>query len=95
MGKFSNFFGNKTDGGGNPNAALPLRLLAIGYLVYLIYQMVKPYTDGTAETPATPLFWICVLALSLGTLLIILLTYRQWRKPKDAEQETLPETEND
>ena len=63
MGKFSNIFGNKTDDGqssgqGNPNAALPLRLLAIGYLVYLIYQMVQSYAAGGTDAPSGAGFWI-------------------------------------
>ena len=100
MGKFSNIFGNKTDDGqssgqGNPNAALPLRLLAIGYLVYLIYQMVQSYAAGGADAPSGAGFWIGVIALSLGTLLIAVLTYRQWRQQKEPAQDTLPEAEED
>lgn len=69
----------------NPNNMVLIRLLAIGYLMYCLYEMFKMYITGGEDAPA---LWLLIGATVLfvgGSVWIAIITWRQFKRMK-AEQ---------
>ena len=59
------------------------RILAIGYVLYQLYQVIRMYAAGGPDAPA---LWMLVLAIAVlggGAGLIGYLTWRDWKSSKD------------
>lgn len=61
-----------------------LYLLCLAYVLYLIYDSVQKYLGGEADI-APPLFFASVGVLSLAALVLAVLTYRSWKREKNAQ----------
>lgn len=66
----------------NPNNAAMFRVLAIGYIAYLCIQMIKTYTNGGPDAPSLGLLIGGIAILGGGMVLLIILTYREWKYNK-------------
>ena len=83
---------NKPTAADNPNRnqnALMIRLLAAGYILYMLFQTIKSYIAGGEEAPTVFVLLISIVVLGGGAVFILLLAFRQYRKNKEAIEERM------
>lgn len=66
----------------NPNSSVLFRVLAIGYVAYLCIQMVQIYLEGGPEAPSLTMLILSIVGLGAGSLILGILTYREWKRNK-------------
>ena len=69
-----------------------LELIALGYLIYLIYGLVGDYMSGEAGVPLST-FLLLVIGMSLACVVLAILAFRNWRKASAAEKAEAAEAE--
>lgn len=75
----------------NPNNTVAFRLLAIGYISYLCFNIVKLYMDGGPEAPSVTALILGVLFLGGGAVFLAVLTYKEWKSGKVAYDQYMAE----
>lgn len=80
-------------------AALGIRAVVLLYVLYLIYGIVAAYVRGDSDALSLPLTILVSVLLGAVTLVLLALTYRQWKAqsaepkdidaPEDTEQDRL------
>ena len=70
----------------NPNNMVLIRLLAVGYLMYILYQMVTAYIAGSEDAPSLGLLIAAIVIFAGGSVWIAVITYKQWKQMKEAQQ---------
>ena len=81
------FGGNNEDSKNrrNPDAVFGFRVLAAGYMLYMLYDMVQLYLSGESDD-----IWILVAGIAVlggGGLFVLISSYLRWRKEKAAMEE--------
>lgn len=66
----------------NPNNIVTFRLLAIAYISYLAYSIVKLYIEGGPDAPSKTALILGVLFLGGGAIFLAILAYREWKNGK-------------
>lgn len=80
----------------NPNYMVTIRALAVGYLLYLVYDMVRMYLAGGEDAPSLGLLLFSVVLLGGGAVWTGVTTYKQWKRMKQEQEnaaEQIPEEE--
>ena len=82
----------------NMNSVMMFRLLAAGYVLYMLYQVVKSYIEGGEEAPSLFLLLFSIVLLGGGAAVILLLSWREYKRyqaecKEAAEQAALEEAE--
>ena len=72
---------------GDPTTMLLFRVLAIGYVAWLLKDVIKAYFEGGPEAPSTLLVVVATVVLGAGCIWIGFATYRQWKEMKKARWE--------
>lgn len=72
---------------------LLLRALAVGVVLYWLYEIVVGFFRGGPEAPSVTLLILALVVLGGGAVLIAVLTYRSWKQQMAALQEAEEETE--
>ncbi len=78
------------------NQALMFRIVAIGFVLYLLFQTVVGYVKGGPEAPSLTLLLVSIVVLGGGAALIGWLTWKAWKAEQilaEAEQEEEAEEE--
>lgn len=75
----------------NPNTLLGVRVLAVGYLIYCLWSIVKMYMEGGEEAPSLWLLILAIVVLGGGAIFIAVATVLALKKLKDAERARLDE----
>lgn len=75
----------------NPNTLLGVRVLAVGYLVYCLWSIVKMYMEGGEEAPSLWLLILAIVVLGGGAVFIAVATILALKKLRDAERARLDE----
>jgi len=75
----------------NPNNIITFRLLAVGYIGYLAYNIVKLYLEGGPEAPSLTAMIIGVVLLGGGALFLAILAYREYKTGKVAYDQYMAE----
>ena len=76
---------NKEKQPANPNFMLSIRVLAVGYLGYCLWQIIQLYRAGGADAPSVPLLIGAILVLGGGAVWIAVASFLQWKRDQ-AEQ---------
>lgn len=66
----------------NPNSAAAFRALAVGYVLYLCFQMIQIYLQGGPEAPSLLMLVLSVGFLFIGAIVLSIITYREWKRNK-------------
>lgn len=66
---------------------LPFRLIAIGFLLYMLADIVIKYVQGGPEAPTLPMLVIAIVIMGGGSGLVGWLTWRSWKQIKQSENE--------
>ena len=77
----------------DPGKMVLFRLLAVGYLLYTLYQMVTSYIAGGEDAPSVGLLIAAIVIFAGGSLWIGLITYKQYKQIR-AEREAQLEEED-
>lgn len=72
--------------------ALLIRVLVLAYVLYMAFGVAAAYVRGDPDALSLPLTVVVVAVLAGVTLVLLYLTYRQWREEKDGGAEP-PEEE--
>ena len=75
----------------NPNNAMLIRMLAVGYLLYTVYNMIQLYIKGGEDAPSLGLLLVTVALFVGGSVWIGILSFKQWKQMRQARQEAYEE----
>lgn len=67
----------------NPNNTVAFRVLAIGYILYMCFNIVKLYMEGGPEAPSLTALILGVGLLGGGALFLAIISYREWKRGKE------------
>ena len=73
----------------NMQTTLMIRLLAIGYVLYMLYKIVTAYVAGGEDAPALWLLILSIVVLGGGSVGVGILTWKDYKAHKEAEAEQL------
>ena len=66
----------------NPNNTATFRVIAIGYIAYMCFNMVKLYLEGGPEAPSLTALIVGVALLGGGCVFLAVLSYKEWKVGK-------------
>ena len=67
---------------GNPTTMLLFRVLAIGYVLWMLKGLVEAYVAGGPDAPSLGMLLGAIAVLGGGCVFIGIMTYKQWKKMK-------------
>ena len=73
----------------NMTTLIMVRLLAIGYSLYCLWQIIQMYIAGGEEAPSIWLLLLGILVLGGGSVFVAIVTVRKVLQMKAAERELL------
>lgn len=84
MGLFSNRSSQEQQAPRNPSNLVMVRLLAVGYVLYLCVSMVKLYLAGGPDAPSLPMLVLGLAVLGGGAIFLAVISYKEWKRGKTA-----------
>lgn len=75
----------------NPSNVVAFRLLAIGYVSYLLHDIVKLYIAGGPDAPSLPVLILAIAVLGGGAIFLAVITYKEWKHSKVAYDQYMAE----
>lgn len=90
MGLFGN---GKEKAPVNPNSMMIIRMLAVGYLLYTVYNMIQLYMKGGEDAPSLGLLIGTVALFVIGSAWIVVASVKQWKRMKARQQAAYEEEE--
>ena len=73
------------------NRVFGIRLIASGFVLYLLWGVIQGYIAGGPEAPSLTLLIVSIVLLGGGAIAVAVLAYRTWKKAKAAAQMTQEE----
>ena len=73
----------------NPTTLFGIRALAVGYLLYCLWQIIKMYREGGEGAPSIWLLLLGIVVLGGGAVWIAIMTYLKLKELKAEEQARL------
>ena len=70
----------------NPTNMVFIRLLAIGYMLYCLYQMFTAYISGSEDAPELWLLIVATVVFVGGSVWIGIITWRQFKRLREEQQ---------
>lgn len=77
----------------NSNNMLMIRMLAVGYLLYTVYNMIQLYIKGGEDAPSLGLLIAAVALFVIGSAWIVIISVKQWKRMKRDQQAAYEEEE--
>ena len=71
---------------GNPTTMILFRALAIGYVIWILKDLVAAYIAGGEEAPSLPMLIGAIVVLGAGCVVVGIMSYNQWKKMKEAQK---------
>ena len=75
----------------NPTTLFGIRALAVGYLLYCLWQIIKMYMEGGEGAPSIWLLLLGILVLGGGAVWIAIMTFLKLKELKEEERARLDE----
>lgn len=73
----------------NPTTLFGIRALAVGYLIYCLWQIIKMYMEGGKGAPSIWLLLLAIVVLGGGAVWIAIITFLKLRQLKEEERARL------
>ena len=70
-----------------PGNAIMFRLLAIAFILYNLVKMIIDYGKGSPDAPSPLLLGLSAVVLGGGAVLIAVLTWREYKRAQEKEQD--------
>ena len=67
---------------------IPIRLIAIAFLLYMLADIVMKYVKGGPEAPTLTMLLIAIVIMGGGSIVVVWLTWRNWKRAKKVEEKT-------
>ena len=71
---------------GNPTTMILFRVLAIGYVLWILKDLVQDYIAGVEEAPSLPLLLGAIAVLGTGCVVVGIMSYKQWKQMKEEQK---------
>ena len=71
---------------GNPTTMILFRVLAIGYVIWMLKDVVKAYFAGGPDAPSGTFVLCSCLILGAGCIWIAIMSVKQYKQMKEAER---------
>lgn len=68
----------------NPNNTVAFRVLAIGYILYMCFNIVKLYKEGGPDAPSLTALILGVGLLGGGAIFLAIISYKEWKRGKES-----------
>ena len=75
----------------NPTTLLGIRALAVGYLIYCLWQIIKMFIEGGEQAPSIWLLLLAIVVLGGGAVWIAVVTLLKIKQLKEEERARLDE----
>lgn len=72
---------------GNPTTMILFRVLAIGYVLWILKDLVQAYLAGGEEAPSLWLLLGAIAVLGGGCVFVAIMSYKQWKQMKELERQ--------
>lgn len=79
----------------NPNTMVMIRLLAVGYVLYTVWEIIKLYIAGGEDAPKLWMVILSVVVFVGGSVWIGWMTYKEWKRLNAAAAEAKYDDEDD
>lgn len=66
---------------------LTFRLLAVGYILYMVWQVIKAYIEGGEEAPSVLVLVLTIVLLGGGAVFVLIISLKQYRANKQQIEE--------
>lgn len=66
----------------NPSNVAAFRVLAVGYIAYLCFNLVKLYQAGGEDAPSLPMLIGGLAFLGAGAVFLAVISYKEWKRSK-------------
>ena len=73
----------------NPTTLFGVRVLAVGYLIYSLWQIIKMYIEGGPDAPSLWLLILAIVVLGGGAVWIAIMTILKLKQLKEEERARL------
>lgn len=84
----------------NPDNAFIFRMLAVAYVLYIVWKTIQLYLAGGEDAPQLWMLCLSTVLLGGGAIFLGIISYKHWKKAKaqlqaeaEAEAEALLEAE--
>ena len=71
---------------GNPTTMILFRVLAIGYVIWILKDLVQAYIAGGEEAPSLPMLLGAIAVLGAGCVIVGVMSYQQWKRMKEEQK---------
>ena len=75
----------------NPDNIFIFRVVAVAYILYMVWKCIQAYLEGGEGTPSLPVVVLTCLILGGGSIALGIISYRKWKADKAAYKEYLEE----
>jgi len=73
----------------NPDNVFLFRLVAVGYVLYIVYKTISLYVAGGEDAPALCMLCVSTVVLGGGAIFLGIISYKSWKSAKERLQEEL------
>lgn len=86
----------------NPDNIFLFRLLAVGYILYIVWKTISLYIAGGEDAPKLWMLCLSTVLLGGGAIYLAVISYKSWKQAKaqlqeeaEAQAEALLEEDNE
>lgn len=70
----------------NPDNVFLFRMLAVAYILYIVYKTISMYVAGGEDAPKLWMLCLSTVLLGGGAIFLGIISYRTWKKQKAQQQ---------
>lgn len=73
----------------NPDNAFVFRMVAVAYVLYLVWKTIGLYMAGGEDAPSLLVLCLSTVVLGGGAIVLGVISYKKWKKEKAQQQAVL------
>ena len=76
----------------NPNTTMGFRMIAVLFVLYMLFQVIQGYIQGGPDAPSLGLLITAIIILGGGSVLIGIMSYKTWKAETEKKSEAAQDT---